>query len=108
MELINCGRFGELINLRNGEDFLTAIDQEDKAVTVIILLQVSSSSLLGEHCLCWETEEIFLFTHPPFKPKKKTLKNNESWKRKTKISFKNLRRENHSAAKLITRRSQLN
>ena len=42
MELINCGRFGELINLRNGEDFLTAIDQEDKAVTVIILLQVSS------------------------------------------------------------------
>lgn len=32
-------RFGEMIHLLNGEDFLTAVDQEDKTVTVIILLQ---------------------------------------------------------------------
>lgn len=42
-ELMNLTRsnkvFGELISLMTGEDFLAAIDQEDKAVTVIILLQ---------------------------------------------------------------------
>jgi hypothetical protein len=31
-----------MINLWNGDDFLAAIDGEDKAVTVIILLQVCS------------------------------------------------------------------
>ncbi len=34
-------RFGELVNLWTGDDFLSAVDQEDKAVTVIVLLQVS-------------------------------------------------------------------
>ncbi|XP_063976358.1 phosducin-like protein [Diachasmimorpha longicaudata] len=29
-------RFGELINLANGDDFLKAIDDEDKAVTVVV------------------------------------------------------------------------
>jgi hypothetical protein len=34
----NTKKFGELIHLRSGEDFLTAVDSEEKTCTVIVLL----------------------------------------------------------------------
>ena len=51
-----------MINLWNGDDFLAAIDGEDKAVTVIILLQVSPCL---ETILVLPILQLFLF--PKFK-----------------------------------------
>lgn len=36
--ILKCFRFGEVINLSSGEDFLNAIDSEEKTCTVVILL----------------------------------------------------------------------